>query len=82
MDRETIVYEYRMNGMSEDDAEVHADIYCAKLDELATLRAENERLREAFTKPEHEILAKVCYGVNCYPDELAEILESYWEALK
>ena len=48
MDRETIVYEYRMNGMSEGDAEVHADIYCSKLDELATLRAENERLREAL----------------------------------
>lgn len=50
--------------------------------EITQLRAENERLREAFTKPDHEILAKVCYGVNCYPDELADMLETYWEALK
>ena len=89
MDRETIVFEYRMNGMSEGDAEIHADIYFSELDKLENLRAENERLtaenerlRAAFTKPDHEILAKVCYGVNCYPDELADMLETYWEALK
>lgn len=51
-------------------------------EELDIMRAENERLRGAFTKPDREVLRAVCYGTVCYADEFAEILESYWEALK
>lgn len=50
--------------------------------EIAALRAEIERLREAFIKPDREVLRAVCYGTVCYADEFEEILESYWEALK
>lgn len=54
---------------------VRADLHAA-------LQAENERLREALTNPNYEHLAAACDGVNCYPSELAFILEQYYAALK